>query len=431
MNINLENKEKYEKIKKSISDMQTACMNTGEFHTGMVNEGLIEKQLSEWSSKVRCERMKILAISDYGEYVAPLKDKYGDFCDIYCVPTSYYGFEMCKSALSVYVNNPEDFVIFNMEKIKKIGFNEKYIEYIMKSKNMMFDKVVGNPPFASRGNNLHLKIMKCVLDYCGGELNFIMPSKPIIEQVDEGWYNMFVDARCYKIEVVSKNCFEGTEMDDVAIYYCDKSKSLDEYSKRLDVDIVVYAAVSDEGRMLIDTMCKFQNVNALPYTKEKAKNTDWIDKCVHYLIVSRDNGSSNGQWQSDILNKYPVMNGSEVVEKLKNRKKQSPVNLIECHNKLYGENLKTLMTEGKVLRYALWIRQSDRHMYEKVFKYVPDIAYDKLIGNTPRELDNSLLLFCGCSQDKADKILNYLDIFDFKKSRNNMVRDFDLKDLKK
>ena len=128
MNINLENKEKYEKIKKSISDMQTACMNTGEFHTGMVNEGLIEKQLSEWSSKVRGERMKILAISDYGEYVAPLKDKYGDFCDIYCVPTSYYGFEMCKSALSVYVNNPEDFVIFNMEKINKIGFNEKYID---------------------------------------------------------------------------------------------------------------------------------------------------------------------------------------------------------------------------------------------------------------------------------------------------------------
>ena len=38
MNINLENKEKYEKIKKSIYDMQTACMNTGEFHTGMVNE---------------------------------------------------------------------------------------------------------------------------------------------------------------------------------------------------------------------------------------------------------------------------------------------------------------------------------------------------------------------------------------------------------
>lgn len=322
-------------------------------------------------------------------------------------------------------------IIFNK---KPDDINEwiKCIKIIQnKSKNMMFDKVVGNPPFASRGNNLHLKIMKCVLDYCGGELNFIMPSKPIIEQVDEGWYNMFVDARCYKIEVVSKNCFEGTEMDDVAIYYCDKSKSLDEYSKRLDVDKVVYAAVSDEGRMLIDTMCKFQNVKVLPYTKEKAKNTDWIDKCVHYLIVSRDNGSSNGQWQSDILNKYPVMNGSEVVEKLKNRKKQSPVNLIECHNKLYGENLKTLMTEGKVLRYALWIRQSDRHMYEKVFKYVPDIAYDKLIGNTPRELDNSLLLFCGCSQDKADKILNYLDIFDFKKSRNDMVRDFDLKDLKK
>lgn len=427
MNINLENKEKYEKIKKSISDMQTACMNTGEFHTGMVNEGLIEKQLSEWSSKVIGERMKMLVISDYGEYVAPLKDKYGDFYDIYYVPTSYYGFEMCKAALSVYVNNPEDFVIFNMEKIKKIGFNEKYIEYIMKSKNMMFDKVVGNPPYGRKTENTHLKIMKCILKYCTGKLAFIMPSKPITHQIDKEWYDMLKNAVCYDIEVVNENVFEGTKMDRVAIYYCDKTKSPEEYCEKLDIDKSLYNSLDDEGRMFIDIMCKFKPLKIFIGWDRRRKDAypNMIDMDKYYLNVSRANGSINAQWLSSTLNKYPVMTGAEEIEDLKNR--TAVVNVIKCPNKLYGEKLKALMSEGKVLRYALWINQIDQNMCTKVFQYVPDIAYDKLIGSTPKALDKSLLLTCGCSEDKADKILNYLDTFDFEKSRNDMVRNFILK----
>lgn len=301
-------------------------------------------------------------------------------------------------------------------------------------KDMMFDFIGANPPYGERTNYTHLEIMKHALQYCSGKLVFIMPSKPIIQKAKPEWYNMLKNAVCYYIEAVSKNVFKGTNMDDVAIYYCDVTKSQDEYCKRLDVDDIVYSAVSDEGRMFIDVMSKFTPLNIFIGWDRRHKDTypNKINMDKYYLHVSRANGSINAQWLSDVLKKDPVMSGVEEVEDLKNRTRQ--INIIECPNKLYGENLKILMAEGKVLKYALWVKQANQEMKSKVFECVPDIAYDKLIGNTPRELDNSLLLFCGYSQDEADNFLNYLDTFyllDIKKSRNDMIRNFDLKDLKK
>jgi hypothetical protein len=307
-----------------------------------------------------------------------------------------------------------------VERLKKVyKKNEK--------KDMTFDFVGANPPYGRKTENTHLKIMKCILKYCTGKLVFIMPSKPITHQVDKEWYDMLKNAVCYDIEVVNENVFVGTKMDRVAIYYCDKTKSPEEYCEKLDIDKSLYNSLDDEGRMFIDIMCKFKPLKIFIGWDRRRKDAypNMIDMDKYYLNVSRANGSINAQWLSSTLNKYPVMTGAEEIEDLKNR--TAVVNVIKCPNKLYGEKLKALMSEGKVLRYALWINQIDQNMCTKVFQYVPDIAYDKLIGSTPKALDKSLLLTCGCSEDKADKILNYLDTFDFEKSRNDMVRNFILK----
>ena len=65
---------------------------------------------------------------------------------------------------------------------------------------MKFDICVGNPPYGVKKkgstSTLHLQIMKTVLDLCTDKLCFIMPSKPITQQLDkEGiWYKMFKNA---------------------------------------------------------------------------------------------------------------------------------------------------------------------------------------------------------------------------------------------
>ena len=86
---------------------------------------------------------------------------------------------------------------------------------------MKFDIVVGNPPYGVRTDYTHLKIMKTVLPLCTDKLTFIMPSKPIIQQLDINgvWFKMFKKAVCTDIQTVSKKMFPNITMDNnTAIY---------------------------------------------------------------------------------------------------------------------------------------------------------------------------------------------------------------------
>ena len=76
------------------------------------------------------------------------------------------------------------------------------------------------------------------------------------------------------------------------------------------------------------------------------------------------------------------------------------------------------MVNKKVLRYGLWLTQSDRHIYPDQFKYVPAIDYTEI------DTDEKLLSKCGFSDTEIKKILNYLKDFNFKTSRNDVIRDY-------
>ena len=297
---------------------------------------------------------------------------------------------------------------------------------------MKFDIVVGNPPYGVKKkgstSTLHLQIMKTVLDLCTDKLCFIMPSKPITQQLDkEGiWYKMFKNAVCIDIKIVKKGTFQNTKMDDTAIYYCDRNALPDDYDKQLDVDDKIYNAISNEGKLFIDKMSKMKQLKSFMIcgTASKEKDIDdFIKKSKNdkwYFNVNAAGvkpGEGEQIWISGLLAKENIHTQDEELEFSKVYDK-SKRNIIECPTKEYGENLKNLMINGKVLRYGLWLTQTNQNIYTAQFKYVPDVDY------TTIDTDEKLLSVCGFSNDEIMKILNYLKDFDFKTSRNDTIRDY-------
>ena len=301
--------------------------------------------------------------------------------------------------------------------------------------SMKFDICVGNPPYGKGQSEIHLRIMDTILGFCDDKLCFIMPRKPIVEQVKEKWMKMFKEAVCTKIVTVNKAMFPNTTMDNTAIYYCDRQGNPEDYDKQLDVNDKVYNIFPDEGhKLFIDKMSMIGDdylkisyifVNKTYYNSNyKTLLENSKDDC-YYLNLSRANGSFGAKWFSKEFKKVGILTKDEELEFCKTN--TGVKNIIECPNIKYAENLKTLMIDGKVLRYGLWLTQKSQDINDPQFKYVPNIKYDELMGETPRELDKSLLLKCEFTNDDAEIILNYLDDFNFARNRNDVVGNTEVK----
>ena len=262
-------------------------------------------------------------------------------------------------------------------------------------------------------------ILKTALTFCSDKLTFIMPSKPITSQLDKNgiWYNMFKNAVCTNIQTVDKSAFPNTTMDKTAIYYCDRKASPNDYDKQLDVDKKIYNDIDVEGhRLFIDKMNKMSSITPAftmdNWNEKKVKRNTKDGKW--YLNVSRANGAFGAQWVSGVLAKEDVKTRDEEIKfcEIHNKTK----NIIECPTKEYGENLKTLMMKGYVLRYGLWLTQTNQHILPGQFKYVPDVKYDDIHN------DSELLFACGFSEDEIKVVMKYLKDFDFTRNRNDVVR---------
>lgn len=302
---------------------------------------------------------------------------------------------------------------------------------------MKFEVIVGNPPYGVRkkgsSDSLHYMIMRTVLDFCTDKLCLIMPSKPIVIQLKEPWYYMFKNAVCTYIEVVNKSTFPNTNMDKTAIYYCDRNADKNDYDKKLDVKNAIYNAIDDEAhKLFIDGMNRFfskegnNNIINIGYQINKNNTLEnqmniLISKMKddeYYLNVNRasikpdQNGET--QWISDVLEKIDVLTKYEEIKFCNEHTKRK--NIIRCPNKKSGENLKQLMINGKVLRYSLWLQQSNQDILLKEFKYVPDIDYKNI------DTDEKLLFYCGFTNDEIVQVMKYLNDFDFSLNRNDIVR---------
>ena len=296
---------------------------------------------------------------------------------------------------------------------------------------MKFSCILGNPPYGvkKKGSSptLHLKIMKTVLDFCTDKLCFIMPSKPIVEQLEEPWYSVLKNAVCTDIETVSKDMFPTTNMEDTAIYYIDrtipKDKAEEMYDRQLDVNDKIYDFIDEKGhRLFIDGMSKMTPLKVkIPISKndddyknveKRTKEDKW------YLNINRagikPSQKGETQWISDDLISENIKKRDEELEFCKRH--TGVKNIIECRTKEYGENLKTLMSTGKVLKYGLWLTQIGQNIKVKQFKYVPDIDYTNI------DTDEKLLKVCGFTSDEIVQVMKYLNDFDFSQNRNELVR---------
>ena len=296
---------------------------------------------------------------------------------------------------------------------------------------MKFDIVVGNPPYGVKKkgstSTLHLQIMKTVLDFCTDKLCFIMPSKPITSQLDKNgiWYNMFKNAVCTDVEVVKKDTFKNTTMDDTAIYYIDRKPGA-KFCIKFNVDEALYTAIDDDAhRLFIDKMNKVKPIEIKTNTRsskdEELKKVildsalNSLEDGKYYLNTNRANGALGAKLISGDLFDIDVLNKEDEENFIKNIH-TGEKNIIECPNQEYGKNLKTLMMKGYVLRYGLWLTQTNQHIYQAQFKYVPDKDY------TTIDTDEKLLSVCGFSDDEIKVVMKYLKDFDFTRNRNDLVR---------
>lgn len=291
----------------------------------------------------------------------------------------------------------------------------------------MFDIVVGNPPFGgfSKGSSatLHLKIMKNSLSLCRDFLCFIMPSKPIVEQLKDEWYDMFKSAVCTRVDVVKQETFKETQMDKTSIYYCDRKADQKDMCKKFDVDRRIYEMIDEEGhRLFIDKMGKMEQMHIDLQTDHKSKKDDYdylikkVKKDCWYLNVNRAYGSMGGVWMSGYLKTIPVMTGEQILKFYKTNMAARSILTLPSYE--YGVNLKKLFCESLVFKYGLWLTQTKQHIKIFQFKYIPSLDYSKI------DNDLDLLLACGFTREEADTVLTYLSTFDFTQSRNDMVRDY-------
>ena len=163
------NKEaNFKHILDSIRKNQTELMDVKAFQTGVVPDEIIDEQMKLLPDTAKT----ILCVSDYGEYISHIKQKYGVDCKVYCLPSTLYGYNMCIQALSIYEENPSNFVIFNKDKYLYLE-KDKYFEYIIRDEEMLYDCAIGNPPYDRR---LHLKIINNILPNLNGPGVFIHPA---------------------------------------------------------------------------------------------------------------------------------------------------------------------------------------------------------------------------------------------------------------
>ena len=282
-----------------------------------------------------------------------------------------------------------------------------------------------NPPYGSDKSGdryLHFKFVNKCLEFSDKQV-VIMPVRMF--KSDNKIYNQFkekYDPSLISIEEVKSTLFEGTHMENTAIYYFNKSK------KNNDIIIIKYENGQVDHKKSLFDLSRFTDyekeiskylyretkpnytdlkVRDVRIKKDKEKLTEFLNKELPkrlnkkvYLLTNLANGGMNGKWISG--NSGQIFDNQKELIQYGIQSKAAVKNIMQFDTLKEAENCKIAL-QNNVLRWVLYIVQDDQGMTGRIYKYVPDIDW----SDDRVKTDEGLLEVCGCPKDKCKEYAEY------------------------
>ena len=288
-----------------------------------------------------------------------------------------------------------------------------------------FDIILMNPPYGSDKSGdryLHFKFVNKCLEFSDKQV-VIMPVRMF--KSDNKIYNQFkekYDPSLISIEEVKSTLFEGTHMENTAIYYFNKSK------KNNDIIIIKYENGQVDHKKSLFDLSRFTDyekeiskylyretkpnytdlkVRDVRIKKDKEKLTEFLNKELLkrlnkkvYLLTNLANGGMNGKWISG--NAGQIFNNQKDLIEYGIKSKGAAKNIMQFDTLKEAENCKIALNNN-VLRWILYKVQDDQSITSRIYKYIPDINW----SNDKVKTDEGLLEICGCPKDKCKEYAEY------------------------
>lgn len=294
---------------------------------------------------------------------------------------------------------------------------------------MKFDICLINPPYSTRGNNMHLKFVDKINDVCNKQIS-IFPISLVKNHgiKSQDIYKEKLSHYLSEVEEVPSSLFIGTHMYNCGIYVFNKGKkenniivkilnsdiknvkSLLDISEFTNYELEFIKYLEDNGKQYIKPgpfhlKRKFQKGNDIEekvYNETKRNAEKHIPKNKIYLICSSIYGGFNGKFFSSKVGNI-IDNFEDLVKYFASTDVGNPHNIMFFDTVKEAENCKIAM-KNPLLRLTCYRTQHQQGMLaNRVYRYIPAIDWEDERCLT----DEGLLEICGCPKDKCKEYAEY------------------------
>ena len=294
---------------------------------------------------------------------------------------------------------------------------------------MKFDICLMNPPYATSGNNIHLKFVDRINDICNKQVS-IFPISLIKKHgiKSQDIYKEKFSIYLSEVEEVPSSLFIGTNMQNCGMYVFNKDKKENNISvKILNSDIKNVKSLLDiseftnyelefikyleaNGKQYIKhgpfhLKRKYQKGNDIEekvYNETKRNAEKTIPKNKIYLICNSVYGQFYAKFFSSKVGNI-IDNFEDLVKYFASTDVGNAYNIMFFDTVKEAENCKIAM-KNPLLRLTCYRTQhGNRMLANRVYRYIPAIDWSDERVKT----DEGLLEMCGCPKDKCKEYADY------------------------
>ena len=294
---------------------------------------------------------------------------------------------------------------------------------------MKFDICLINPPYATSGNNIHLKFVDRINDICNKQVS-IFPISLVKNHgiKSQDIYKEKLSIYLSEVEEVPSSLFIGTRMQNCGIYVFNKDKKENNISvKTLNSDIKNVKSLLDiseftnyelefikyleaNGKQYIKPgpfhlKRKYQKGNDIEekvYNETKRNAEKHIPKNKIYLICNSVCSQFYGKFFSSKVGNI-IDNFEDLVKYFASTDVGNAHNIMFFDTVKEAENCKIAM-KNPLLRLTCYRTQhGNRMLANRVYRYIPAIDW----SDDRVKTDEGLLEMCGCPKDKCKEYADY------------------------